>query len=71
MVVEKDGRSPIKDKVQLVAGTDRRFDFKLAKAAPEGAEEFSQGVAAFSQGDHAAAARAFELALEKAPNPDS
>ena len=27
MVVEKDGYQPVKDKVKLVAGTDRRFDF--------------------------------------------
>jgi tetratricopeptide (TPR) repeat protein len=68
MVVEKEGHSPIKDKVQLVAGVDRRFDFKLAKSAPEGAEEFSSGVAAFGKGNYAAAAKAFELALEKSPN---
>ena len=68
MVVSKDGYSPINDKVKLVAGTDRRFDFKLAKAAPEGSEEFNRGVAAANKGDHAAAAQAFELALAKAPN---
>ena len=37
MVVEKPGYQPVNDKAKLVAGTDRRFDFKLAKAAPEGA----------------------------------
>ena len=37
MVVEKEGYQPINDKVRLTAGTDRRFDFKLAKAAPAGA----------------------------------
>jgi tetratricopeptide (TPR) repeat protein len=68
MVVSKDGYSPINDKVKLVAGTDRRFDFKLAKAAPEGSEDFNRGVAAANKGDHAAAAQAFELALAKAPN---
>ena len=67
MVVEKDGYRPVKDKVKLVAGTDRRFDFKLVKAAPEGAEEFNKGVAAFTAGDNAAAAVAFEAAVEKAP----
>ncbi len=68
MVVEKDGYHPVKDKVKLVAGTDRRFDFKLVKAAPEGAEEFGKGVAAFNKGDNAAAAQAFEAAVRKAPD---
>lgn len=67
MVVEKDGYQPVKDKVKLVAGTDRRLDFKLAKAAPEGAEEFAAGIAAFNKGDNAGAAKAFEAALAKAP----
>jgi tetratricopeptide (TPR) repeat protein len=68
MVVSKDGFSPINDKVKLVAGTDRRFDFKLAKAALEGSDEFNRGVAAANRGDHAAAAEAFEAAVAKAPN---
>lgn len=68
MVVEKDGYQPIKDRVKLVAGTDRRFDFKLVKAAPAGAEEFQMGVAAFNRGDNAAAAQAFEAAVKKAPD---
>jgi tetratricopeptide (TPR) repeat protein len=68
MVVEKDGYQPVKDKVKLVAGTERRLDFKLAKAAPAGAEEFAIGIAAFNKGDNAAAAQAFEAALGKAPN---
>ncbi len=67
MVVEKDGYQPVKDKVKLVAGTDRRLDFKLARAAPEGAEEFAGGIAAFNKGDHAGAAEAFEAAVAKAP----
>lgn len=67
MVVEKDGYQPIKDRVKLVAGTDRRFDFKLAQAAAEGAQEFTQGVAAFNKGDNEAAAVAFEAAVQKAP----
>lgn len=67
MVVEKNGYQPVKDKVKLVAGTDRRFDFKLAKSAAEGADEFNRGVAAFTAGNNAAAALAFEAAVEKAP----
>jgi tetratricopeptide (TPR) repeat protein len=67
MVVEKEGYQPIKDRVKLVAGTDRRFDFKLAKAAAAGAEEFQRGVAAYNKGDFAAAAQAFEAAVQKAP----
>jgi tetratricopeptide (TPR) repeat protein len=71
MSVEKDGYQPIKDKVKLVAGTDRRFDFKLAKATPAGAEDFQQGVAAYNKGDYAAAAKSFETAIQKAPTiPD-
>ncbi len=68
MVVELDGYQPVKDKVKLVAGTDRRLDFKLAKSAPAGAEEFAAGIAAFNKGDNAGAAKAFEAALAKAPN---
>lgn len=67
MVVELDGYQPVKDKVKLVAGTDRRLDFKLAKSAPAGAEEFAAGIAAFNKGDNAGAAKAFEAALAKAP----
>lgn len=67
MVVEKDGYQPVKDKVKLVAGTDRRLDFKLARLAPEGAEEFARGLAAFNKGDHTGAAQAFEAAAAKAP----
>lgn len=71
MTVEKDGFQPIKDRVKLVAGTDRRFDFKLVKATPLGAEEFQQGVAAYNKGDFQAAAKAFEAAVQKAPTvPD-
>jgi tetratricopeptide (TPR) repeat protein len=71
MTVEKEGYQPINDKVKLVAGTDRRFDFKLAKATPLGAEEFTKGVAAYNKGDFPAAAAAFEAAIQKAPTvPD-
>lgn len=68
MIVEKPGYQPITDKVKLVAGTDRRFDFKLAKAAPAGAEDFAKGVAAYNKGDNAGAAQAFEAAVQKAPD---
>ena len=46
----------------------RRFDFKLVKAAPEGAGDFAKGVEAYNQGDNAAAAAAFEAAMAKAPD---
>ena len=68
ITVEKEGYQPIHDKLRLNAGTDRRFSFKLVRAAPKGAEEFTQGVEAFGRGDHAAAAKAFEAAVEKAPD---
>lgn len=67
ITVEKDGYQTIQDKVRLNAGVDRRFNFKLARASPEGAEEFARGVEAFNRGDAAAAATAFEAAAAKAP----
>ena len=67
IVVDKSGFQPIYDKITLVAGTDRRFDFKLARKTPEGAIEFTQAVEAFNRGDHAAAAAGFEAAIAKAP----
>src|SRR5690606_27475670 len=67
IVVEKEGYQPIHDRLKLSAGMDRRFDFKLAKAAPAGAGEFQQGVAAYNAGDFANAARLFEEAIAKAP----
>lgn len=68
LVVEKEGYQPINDKFKLNAGTDRRFDFKLVKAAPEGAGDFAKGVEAYNRGDHQAAAQAFEAAVQKAPD---
>jgi tetratricopeptide (TPR) repeat protein len=68
IVVEKSGYQSINDKLTLTAGTDRRFDFKLARATPEGAIEFTTAVAAFNRGDHAEAARGFEAAIAKAPD---
>lgn len=65
--VGKDGYQPIQDKIKLSAGMDRRFDFKLAKVAAEGAEEFARAVEAFKRGDHQAAVQAFEAAAAKAP----
>lgn len=67
MTVEREGYQPIADKVKLVAGTDRNFDFTLAKAAASGSKEFQAGVAAFSRGDFAAAATQFEAAVAQAP----
>jgi tetratricopeptide (TPR) repeat protein len=67
LVVERDGYQPIKDKVKLVAGTDRDFDFKLAKATASGSTEFQAGVAAFSSGNFAVAATQFEAAIAQAP----
>lgn len=67
MVVEKDGYQPVKDKLKLAAGAEHRFDFKLAKAAPEGAKEFAKGLEASSRGDNEAAVQAFEAAVQKAP----
>ena len=68
LVVEKEGYNPIRDSLQVSAGLEKRYDFKLVKGAPEGAEEFARGVAAFNRGDNTAAAQAFEETLKKAPN---
>jgi tetratricopeptide (TPR) repeat protein len=65
--VEREGYQPIKDKVKLVAGTDRNFDFTLAKAAAAGSAEFQAGVAAFGAGNFALAATQFEAAVARAP----
>jgi len=67
IVVEKEGYQPIQDRLKLSAGVDRRFNFKLARASPAGAEEFVSGVDAFNRGDMPAAVQAFEAALLKAP----
>lgn len=67
LAVEREGYQPIKDKVKLVAGTDRNFDFKLAKAAAAGSQEFQAGVAAFSSGNFSLAATEFEAAIGRAP----
>jgi tetratricopeptide (TPR) repeat protein len=68
LVVEKEGYQPINDKIKLTAGTEPRFDFKLVKAAPEGAGDFAKGVEAYNRGDNQAAVQAFEAAVQKAPD---
>lgn len=67
MSVTKDGYQPVNDKIKVVAGTDRDFDFKLVKAAAGGTREFQEGVAAFNAGDFAKAAVQFEAAIVQAP----
>lgn len=67
-VVEKEGYQPIKNHLKLNAGMDKRFNFKLVKAAPVGSEEFVKGVAAFNAGDNQGAVTAFEAAARKAPD---
>lgn len=67
ITVEKEGFQPIHDKIDLKAGVEGRFNFKLAKATPAGAVDFQTGVAAYNKGDFQAAATAFEAAVQKAP----
>jgi tetratricopeptide (TPR) repeat protein len=67
MTVEKSGYQPISDAVKLVAGTDRNFDFKLAKAAAGGSKEFQAGVAAFNSGQFEQAVTQFQAAIAQAP----
>ncbi len=68
IAVEKEGYQPIRDRVKLTAGMDRRFDFKLARAAAAGSTEFAEGVRAFTAGNFAQAATLFESAVQKAPS---
>lgn len=68
IVVEKEGYQAIQDKLDLKAGVEGRFNFKLAKAAPQGAEDFAKGIEAFNRGDTQAAIAAFEAAAAKAPD---
>jgi tetratricopeptide (TPR) repeat protein len=65
--VELEGYQPIEDKIKLVAGTDRDFDFKLAKASAAGSKEFQEGVSAFNAKDFAGAAAKFEAAIAQSP----
>jgi tetratricopeptide (TPR) repeat protein len=67
-VVEKDGYQTLKNHLKLNAGMDKRFSFKLVKSAPEGAEDFVKGIAAFDAGDNQGAVTAFEAAARKAPD---
>ncbi|MGD9905411.1 MAG: tetratricopeptide repeat protein [Vicinamibacterales bacterium] len=65
--VNHEGFQPIDDTIRLVAGTDRNFDFSLAKAAAAGSKEFQEGVAAFNAKDFAQAAAKFEAAVAASP----
>jgi len=67
MSVTKDGYQPVSDKVKLVAGTDRNFDFKLARAAAGGTKEFQAGVSAFNAGNFEQAVTQFQAAIAQAP----
>lgn len=68
VTVEKEGYKPLQENLRVAAGAEHRFNFKLAKAAPEGAKEFAKGFEAFSRGDNEAAVQAFEAAVQKAPS---
>lgn len=65
--VDHAGFQPIDDKIRLVAGTDRSFDFTLAKASAAGSKEFQEGVAAYNAKDFALAAARFEAAIAGSP----
>jgi tetratricopeptide (TPR) repeat protein len=67
VTVEKEGYKPLREDLRVAAGAEHRFNFKLAKAAPEGAAEFAKGYEAFGRGDNETAVREFEAALQKAP----
>ena len=67
MTVEREGYQPITDTVKLVAGTDRNFDFTLAKAAAGGSKEFQAGVSAFNAGNFEQAVTQFQAAIAQAP----
>lgn len=61
------GFQPIDDTITLVAGTDRNFDFTLAKASAAGSKAFQDGVAAYNAKDFAQAAARFEAAIAGSP----
>ena len=61
------GFQPIDDTIRLVAGTDRNFDFTLARASAAGSKEFQEGVAAYNAKDFAQAAAKFEAAIAGSP----
>lgn len=65
--VEHPGFQAIDDKIRLVAGTDRNFDFTLAKAAAAGSKAFQEGVAAYNAKDFQQAAAKFEAAVAGSP----
>jgi tetratricopeptide (TPR) repeat protein len=65
--VDHQGYQPIDDTLRLVAGTDRDFDFTLAKAAAAGSKDFQEGVAAFNAKNFALAAAKFEAAVAASP----
>ncbi|MEZ5284361.1 MAG: tetratricopeptide repeat protein [Vicinamibacterales bacterium] len=67
MTVERDGYQSISDTIKLVAGTDRDFDFTLAKAAA-GLEGAQAGVEAFNAGRFQDAAGQFEAAIAQSPS---
>ena len=68
MTVEKEGYQPINDKIRLTTASERRLEFKLAKASPAGSGEFAKATAAYNAGDFAGAAKLFEEVLAKSPN---
>ncbi len=68
VTIKKEGYKLLEEPLRVAAGAEHRFNFKLAKAAPVGAKEFAEGFEAFNRGDNAAAARFFELAMQKAPD---
>lgn len=67
LTVQREGFQPVNDKVKLTAGTDRNFDFTLAKAAVGGSKEFQDGVTAFNSGNFELAATRFQAAIAQAP----
>lgn len=67
LAVQLEGYQPVNDKVKLVAGTDRNFDFTLARATAGGSKEFQAGVAAFNAGNFELAATEFQAAIAQAP----
>lgn len=65
--IEHAGFQAIDDTIRLVAGTDRNFDFTLARASAAGSKEFQEGVAAYNAKDFAQAAAKFEAAIAGSP----
>lgn len=67
LTIEKQGYQPFRDRLEFAAGEEKRLEFLLGPAVTPAGEAFQRGITAFSEGDIAGAAEAFEEAVRLAP----